>query len=629
MRIFISYASDDRASAEPIAHALRARGHSVFLDRNDLPPGGTFEDRIERAIKRSGLMVFLVSPSSVEKGRFTRTELKIAERKWPSPKGRLLPVMVRPTPIANIPSYVTAVTILEPEGSITAEAAAAADRLARAHRSWALPSIGGAVVLAAVGYGAWTQFGPPLGGVSVTASEPRLMSKGFFGQGDTHGLALEAVNEGTTARRFLDLSLESTPVGAVSLRDPVDGGGDPNLALIDPLIGETLAPGARLSRDLAVLYQPGAASADQGVTWRVCLHPAQGDKICSAEALWPEAPTEPSAFNVPDALVSDARLVAAAGAGSGFIVAAHNPSSSAPSRIVRLSEDGAAAAQAALAGEPLALSSSPLGLFVGVAPNRLLRLDPDSLETMAEREIVLPGDLAGTFGEPVSTRPERLAQDGKRLWLITGGGAGAAGLAHTPPDLSAFTVPDYYSDVSFDLKGMRMSDGRDAIWTGDFGSTPASIHRLSVAENTEWGGHDFDIASCASAVLAFGDSLFVPDCQGIVRRVLPQAGALGIAERIGSIYGDHVTENTWEQARFNGAGDGAILSAVSVRTSPVRAEPETWDAIVRVLRPGGEEKTLLVVRNTQIASAAATSAHALIVLRNPAGRHELVAAPMP
>ena len=36
MQIFLSYASEDKAVAEPIAFSLRARGHKVFLDRDDL-----------------------------------------------------------------------------------------------------------------------------------------------------------------------------------------------------------------------------------------------------------------------------------------------------------------------------------------------------------------------------------------------------------------------------------------------------------------------------------------------------------------------------------------------------------------------------------------------------------------
>ena len=62
MRIFLSYASEDRASADAIRLALEGDGHDVFFDREDLPPGGEFHTRIRRGIEGSDLVIFLVSP---------------------------------------------------------------------------------------------------------------------------------------------------------------------------------------------------------------------------------------------------------------------------------------------------------------------------------------------------------------------------------------------------------------------------------------------------------------------------------------------------------------------------------------------------------------------------------------
>jgi hypothetical protein len=72
--IFISYASEHRALAERIAFSLRGRGFRVFLDKDDLPPGGSYDDRIHGAIASSSALVFLVSPESVTPGRYTLTE---------------------------------------------------------------------------------------------------------------------------------------------------------------------------------------------------------------------------------------------------------------------------------------------------------------------------------------------------------------------------------------------------------------------------------------------------------------------------------------------------------------------------------------------------------------------------
>ncbi len=125
MRIFLSYASEDKSIAEPVAFALRNRGHHVFLDRDDLPEGGEYDARIERAIEQSDYLIFLISPSSVLRGRFTLTELEFARQKWRAADGNILPVMVNETPLIQIPAYLKSVTILEPRGNIAAEVASA------------------------------------------------------------------------------------------------------------------------------------------------------------------------------------------------------------------------------------------------------------------------------------------------------------------------------------------------------------------------------------------------------------------------------------------------------------------------------------------------------------------------
>lgn len=130
MRIFLSYASEDKAVAEAIAFSLRARKHTVFLDRDDLPAGGEYDRRIEQAVSQAGLLVFLISPESVARGRFTLTELEFARRKWRKADGHVLPVMIAPTPLTEVPGFLKSVTILEPKGNAAAEVASAVDAMA-------------------------------------------------------------------------------------------------------------------------------------------------------------------------------------------------------------------------------------------------------------------------------------------------------------------------------------------------------------------------------------------------------------------------------------------------------------------------------------------------------------------
>jgi len=130
MNIFLSYASAQKDVASGVCFELQAAGHEVFLDKEDLPSGHSYNDRIAAAIDACDLFIFLVSPESVAKGRYALTELKIARRKWENPSGRVLPVMVESTPLENVPAYLKAVTILMPEGNIAAEIVLAVSDLA-------------------------------------------------------------------------------------------------------------------------------------------------------------------------------------------------------------------------------------------------------------------------------------------------------------------------------------------------------------------------------------------------------------------------------------------------------------------------------------------------------------------
>jgi hypothetical protein len=132
MRVSLSYPSEYKAIAEPIAFSLRSRGHKVFLDRDDLPAGQTYDDQIREAINLSDVFVYLITPESVTPGRFTVTELSWARQKWGTADQRVLPVMVKKTDMASVPSYLKSVTILEPAGNVSAEVVAAVGDIVRA-----------------------------------------------------------------------------------------------------------------------------------------------------------------------------------------------------------------------------------------------------------------------------------------------------------------------------------------------------------------------------------------------------------------------------------------------------------------------------------------------------------------
>src|SRR5262245_26148209 len=131
-RIFLAVAGPDRPHVEEVALALRDEGHQVFLDEHELPPGESYHRRIREAIARADLAVFFISPWSLQPDRYTLTELKLLEEKWPHPRGRVLPTLIAPVDLNEVPPYLRAVSICKPKGNIAAEVAYDVSRMAAA-----------------------------------------------------------------------------------------------------------------------------------------------------------------------------------------------------------------------------------------------------------------------------------------------------------------------------------------------------------------------------------------------------------------------------------------------------------------------------------------------------------------
>jgi formylglycine-generating enzyme required for sulfatase activity len=134
MKVFLSYASEDRATADAIRHALHVDGHDVFFDREDLPAGEEFHTRIRRSIEKSDLFVFLISPRALDAGSYTLNEVAIAEKTWHAPAGRVLPVVMERVSMQELPAFLRSVTLLEAPGNVPAAVADAVHRIARERR---------------------------------------------------------------------------------------------------------------------------------------------------------------------------------------------------------------------------------------------------------------------------------------------------------------------------------------------------------------------------------------------------------------------------------------------------------------------------------------------------------------
>ena len=126
MKIFLSYASQDREPAKSVYLALRDQGHTVFFDRADLPAGEEYHNRIRSAVEGSDLFIFLITANAVDAGSYTLTELDIAEKSGV----KLLPVALGTIDLERLPALLKAVTFLQIDGNLPAAVAAEVYRIA-------------------------------------------------------------------------------------------------------------------------------------------------------------------------------------------------------------------------------------------------------------------------------------------------------------------------------------------------------------------------------------------------------------------------------------------------------------------------------------------------------------------
>jgi formylglycine-generating enzyme required for sulfatase activity len=144
LRIFISYAAQDREPAKSIYLALRDQGQQVFFDRVDLPAGDEYHNRIRKAIQKSHLFIFLLSPNALDADSYTLEELSIAEKAGI----KLLPVVLREPAMEQVPVSLKHVTFHRPVGNVAASVATEVHRLAGDRTRKRLK--GGAAVLSSV-----------------------------------------------------------------------------------------------------------------------------------------------------------------------------------------------------------------------------------------------------------------------------------------------------------------------------------------------------------------------------------------------------------------------------------------------------------------------------------------------
>lgn len=95
MKVFLSYARDDKDAARDIATRLKREGLDVWFDEWKIDSGDNVAKEVGKALDEAEAMIVLVSPESM-KSRSVRDEIDFALT-TPRFEGMLIPVVLKPT----------------------------------------------------------------------------------------------------------------------------------------------------------------------------------------------------------------------------------------------------------------------------------------------------------------------------------------------------------------------------------------------------------------------------------------------------------------------------------------------------------------------------------------------------
>jgi hypothetical protein len=95
MKVFLSYADEDRVFAKDLASRLSKAGYEVWDPDREVLPGDNWPQKIGEALERAEAMIVVLSPEAVA-SKWIRREIEYALGSS-NYAGRLIPILLRPT----------------------------------------------------------------------------------------------------------------------------------------------------------------------------------------------------------------------------------------------------------------------------------------------------------------------------------------------------------------------------------------------------------------------------------------------------------------------------------------------------------------------------------------------------
>lgn len=110
LSVFVSYSRADKEFADRLSAAIedfKDGNVKILIDRRDLPYGEKWWDMLVDFIDRCDRVIFIVSPDSIKSG-WCKKELEEID----AAGRRLIPIVARETPIADVPAEIKAINLM-------------------------------------------------------------------------------------------------------------------------------------------------------------------------------------------------------------------------------------------------------------------------------------------------------------------------------------------------------------------------------------------------------------------------------------------------------------------------------------------------------------------------------------
>jgi hypothetical protein len=621
MRIFVSYASEDRPKAEDLVSRLRAAGHEVFFDRDDLPPGRTFDDRIRATLHSSDLYIFLITPDAVQPG-YALSELAIARQQWRSPADRVLPVMLRATPDELIPPYLRAGTYLTPAGDFVADVLVVVANRTEARRQSArrrtLVAAGLIAIIASfvVAASRWNVTEP-----HIEATDLVKLPRDFRRRGTVLEVRMRAVNPLESPAVLSDIGVEledrhlraenapSTPEHAIGLEPATATGFDQHIVIVDAATQQPVPEDTLLSSG----------------RWRLCWTYGGARRCDSWQTARPSGDFGPRLQPVADPYGTRARFVAAL-PGGGFVLGLATPP-----ELVQLTSDGDPdGTPVAAPGEITALTADGDTVLIGTeSASPVAAYATSPLHEMWKREIPkFENKLMSDDDEPevlmispISKVPRSIARVGDEVWVVTGNENDEieSALLRLPSPQGGWERPGYETSASLTLRDLRLRVVGHDLWAFSADTSPASVYRIANGKLEELAEHGYDWLACANDVAAAQGRLLFLSCEQELLWARQQPNGLTMDNKRKLTTLQEAGEmNGYVQQDLQTTPGGLTLavSAFSLDGEPMHTN------VIRV-SSAGEERSLVDADFTGTTSLAANDHVAIVVAE---GEHQKIAA---